>query len=188
MLHTFLFFFISYRKSLIERTIFGELMNLLNDLHAALERTADAAACIRGSESCPCLKGTVRFYQLCSSVLVTAELEGLPSGSSFCNEPVFAFHIHEGNSCTGNSDDPFADAMGHYNPHNCSHPYHAGDMPPLFGVNGSAFLAFTTDRFWVNEILGRAVIVHAMSDDFHTQPSGNAGEKIGCGIIHGKCR
>lgn len=163
-------------------------MNLLNDLHTALRRPADAAAYIKGSDSYPCLKGTVQFYQLCSSVLVTAELEGLPSGSSFCDEPVFAFHIHEGTSCTGNADDSFSDAMGHYNPHNCFHPYHAGDMPPLFSANGNAFLAFTTNRFWVNEILGRAVVVHGMSDDFHTQPSGNAGEKIGCGIIHGRCR
>lgn len=163
-------------------------MNFINELHSTFRRNADASACIKGSDRYPGLKGTVEFYQLCGSVLVMAEFSGLPSENTLCDEPIFAFHIHEGTSCTGDAGDPFADTMGHYNPHDCPHPYHAGDMPPLFSVNGNAFLAFTTDRFWVNEILGRAVIVHKMSDDFHTQPSGNAGEKIGCGIIHGKCR
>ena len=73
--------------------------------------------------------------------------------------------------------------MTHYNPNQCAHPYHAGDLPPLFGSNGYAFEAFLTDRFTVSEVIGRTVIIHSKPDDFSTQPSGNSGEKIACGEI-----
>lgn len=157
------------------------------DHYSVFRRNADARAYIKGSCKYPNITGTVRFYQLCGCVMVAAEIDGLPAGEKPCGEPIFAFHIHEGKECSGNKDDRFANAKGHYNPDDCPHPYHAGDMPPLFGVNGRAFLAFVTDRFKVNDILGRAVIIHKMDDDFHTQPSGNAGEKIACGIVDSAC-
>lgn len=155
-----------------------------NDYYSVFNRQADGIACITGSDKYPYIKGRVLFYQLCDCVIVRAEIDGLPVNDSPCYEPVFAFHIHEGTECSGDSSDAFANAKEHFNPNNCPHPYHAGDMPPLFGVNGRAFLAFATDRFCVDEVYGRAVIIHRMSDDFHTQPSGNAGEKIACGIIN----
>lgn len=156
--------------------------------YSVFQRNADAAACIKGSGKYPGITGTVRFYQMCGSVMVTAQIEGLPTGEKPCSEPIFAFHIHEGTECSGNMDDRFANAKGHYDPDSCKHPYHAGDMPPLFGAGGKAFLAFVTDRFKVNDIIGRAVIIHGTDDDFHTQPSGNAGEKIACGIIESRRR
>ena len=58
-----------------------------------------------------------------------------------------------------NETDPFADAKGHYNPNNCAHPYHAGDLPPVFSNKGSAFNAVLTNRFHVREVLGRVVTV-----------------------------
>ena len=82
-----------------------------------------------------------------------------------------------------NIPNTFPNARAHYNPHDCHHPYHAGDMPPLFGADGYAFLTFVTSRFTVNEIIGKTIIVHSEPDDFSTQPSGNAGEKIACGVI-----
>lgn len=51
-------------------------------------------------------------------------------------------------------------------------------MPPLFGADGEALLIFLTDRFRVRDIVGRTVIIHAMPDDFTTQPSGNSGAKM----------
>lgn len=78
---------------------------------------------------------------------------------------------------------PFANALTHFNPYDRPHPYHSGDLPPLFSSGGYAVSVFLTDRFSVNEVLGRAVIVHSSPDDFTTQPSGNSGEKIACGII-----
>lgn len=133
----------------------------------------------------PDINGTVYFYQRKAGVVVIAQVYGLPEKAGDCNSPIFAFHIHEGGSCSGNETDPFADSKTHYNPGGCLHPHHAGDMPPLFGCSGFAFSAFFTDRFSVGEIIGRTVIIHSNPDDFTTQPSGNAGTKIACGVIRG---
>ena len=76
-----------------------------------------------------------------------------------------------------------SDAKAHYNPDNCEHPYHAGDMPPIFGNNGYAFSIFLTNRFCTDEIIGKTVIIHLQPDDFHSQPSGDSGAKIACGEI-----
>ena len=92
-------------------------------------------------------------------------------------------HIHEGGSCTGNASDPLADAGMHYNPNKCPHPEHAGDLPSLFTTKGNAFLAVLTDRFSINEIIGKTVIIHSAPDDFGTQPAGNSRSKIACGEI-----
>lgn len=115
--------------------------------------------------------------------MVTISVYGLPK-SEKCDCHIFAMHIHEGKSCTGTAEDPFADAKTHYDPSGCPHPCHAGDLPPLYpDKNGTAKFAFVTDRFTPSEIIGRTIIIHANPDDFHTQPSGNSGEKIACGVI-----
>jgi len=64
-----------------------------------------------------------------------------------------------------------------------AHPHHAGDLPPLFGNNGYALSMFLTTRFSVSEIIGRTVILHSAPDDFTSQPAGNSGVKIACGVI-----
>lgn len=148
-----------------------------------LRRTPDAMADIKGSEKYPDISGKVYFYQTDYGVIVAADISGLPYSEKKCSSRIFSFHIHSGESCTGNMTDTFADAMAHYNPHNCLHPCHAGDLPPLFGNSGYAFQLFLTDRFYVSEIIGKTVIIHAAPDDFTTQPSGNSGEKIACGAI-----
>ena len=139
---------------------------------------------LQGSERHRKLTGVVRFYQREDGVLVLAQLSGLPVSGNDCGQGAFGFHIHAGSSCSGSDSDPFADALAHFDPRNCPHPQHAGDLPPLFATrDGRAFLAVLTDRFFLREVLGRTVIVHAMADDLHSQPSGNAGEKIACGRI-----
>ena len=143
----------------------------------------NAVAVINGSKAYPEIYGKVRFYQVRDGVIVYADISGLPTAKGLCKSPIFGFHIHSGISCTGNSNDPFADVGSHYNPHACTHPYHAGDMPPLFGAGGNAFSVFLTDRFTVREIIGKTVIIHLDPDDFMSQPSGNSGEKIACGKI-----
>lgn len=150
---------------------------------SAFLRSPDATAEIFGNNNFPEIEGTMCFYQTDKGVLAGVEISGLPSSDDVCKSPVFALHIHEGSSCTGNANDSFANVMSHYNPRNCPHPYHAGDLPPLFGANGYAFSVFLTDRFTVNEIMGKTVIIHSDPDDFTTQPSGNAGTKIACGVI-----
>ena len=148
-----------------------------------LQHPPTAAAEVTGSEAYPDLNGRVLFYPTAVGVLVSAQFFGLPAERSDCSADIFAFHIHSGTSCTGSAEDPFADALTHYSPDDCEHPGHAGDLPPLFGNQGYAFAQFLTDRFTVPEIVGRAVIVHRGHDDFTTQPAGNSGEKIACGII-----
>ncbi|MDP4118637.1 MAG: superoxide dismutase family protein [Bacillota bacterium] len=134
---------------------------------------------IKGGKNYPYIHGTVTFRQETRGVLVTAEINGLPRKE--CG--IFAFHIHSGGSCTGNAEDEFADAQGHYNPDNKPHPCHAGDLPPLFSNNGYAYMQVLTDRFSVGEIVGKTIIIHSGTDDFKTQPSGDSGNKIACGVI-----
>lgn len=152
-------------------------------LFSILRGRPQAAAVISGSKSHPGLSGTVRFYQTDQGVIVCAEITGLPQADLPCQERIFGFHIHTGADCGGNMDDPFSDAMSHYNPGGCEHPHHAGDLPPLFGARGLALCAFLTNRFSVDEVIGRTVIIHDHPDDFTTQPSGGSGTKIACGVI-----
>lgn len=142
-----------------------------------------ARAEIRGSADFPSVRGVVTFQQMRNGVLVTAEIYGLPENQSECSGGVFGFHIHEGTNCSGNVTDPFANAKNHFNPKSCPHPYHSGDLPPLFGNDGYAYMTVFTNRFTVQDIIGRVIIIHSHPDDFTTQPSGNSGTKIACGKI-----
>lgn len=141
-----------------------------------------AIAYVYGSAQYPHLQGRVTFHQIQDGVVVTAEVHGLPTGEK-CETGVFGFHIHQGMNCSGNEKDPFADTGGHYNTTDCPHPYHSGDLPPLFSNNGYAFMSVLTNRFSVKEIIGKTIIIHEKPDDFTTQPSGNSGAKIACGEI-----
>lgn len=154
-----------------------------NSFCSVFSRRPGAAAFLNGSEKYPDIRGSVLFYKVQSGVIVRAEITGLPQNNRVCQKPIFAFHIHNGSSCEQNSTEPFPKSGTHYNPNNCHHPYHKGDLPPLFGVNGKAFSVFLTDRFTIPEIISKTIIIHEHPDDFSTQPSGNAGEKIACGII-----
>lgn len=149
----------------------------------ALRCKPQAEASISGSEGFPDLSGWVRFYQTDEGVIVYAEVGGLPQASQPCQTRIFGFHIHQGHDCGGSGEEPFPHAMAHYNPMDCEHPHHAGDLPPLFGNKGLALSAFLTDRFFVDEILGNVVIIHDRPDDFTTQPAGGSGTKIACGVI-----
>ena len=131
-----------------------------------------AAAQIEGGPAAPALSGTVRFYELPDGVLVSARIEGLPSSNP---GGFFAFHIHEGGSCAASG--------GHFNPTGTPHPMHAGDLPPLLSCGGMARMSVLTNRFRIRDILGRTVIIHGGTDDFRSQPAGDPGEKIACGVI-----
>lgn len=136
-----------------------------------------AIARITGGREAPDLNGTAQFYSMWGGVLVVTQVRGLPrSGNG-----VFALHIHEGSSCSGVD---FADTGGHFNPDHQPHPSHAGDLPPLFRCcGGRGYLAVVTNRFAISEIIGKTIVIHSGADDFRSQPAGNAGTKIGCGVI-----
>lgn len=129
--------------------------------------------------------GVVHFTQTAEGMHVTADIEGLKPSAKH------AFHIHEFGDCTSGDG---KSAGGHYNPE--GHPHagpdtamrHAGDLGNLESdANGVAHYDRTISGLTVggveDPILGRSVIVHAGADDFTTQPTGNAGDRIGCGVI-----
>lgn len=132
-----------------------------------------AVAWVRGEGR---LRGSVTFYPVHGGTLVAAEIFGLPQTAA----GFFAFHIHEGGSCGGKD---FADTGGHLNPGGKPHPEHMGDLPPLLAKNGRAYLAVETGRFTPEDVIGHTVVIHMEPDDFHSQPAGNAGKKIACGVI-----
>lgn len=136
-----------------------------------------AVARMAGGREAPELRGLVGFYPMRNGVLVVAEISGLPEQGP----GIFAMHIHEGEGCGGTD---FSDAGGHFNPEGKRHPEHAGDLPPLLRCcDGRAYFSVMTSRFSIRDVIGRTVVIHSGPDDFHTQPSGNSGGRIGCGVI-----
>ncbi|MEX0654450.1 MAG: superoxide dismutase family protein [Phycisphaeraceae bacterium] len=146
----------------------------VNDAVAVVHPTADNDA-----------HGTVRFHHHEDGhVIVTARIEGLAPNSSH------GFHIHEFGDCSAADG---TSAGGHYNPGDHPHALpngderHAGDLGNLEANDeGVAELELTVDNITLagvpNPIVGRGVIVHQQEDD-GSQPTGNAGARIGCGVI-----
>ncbi|NUZ05885.1 superoxide dismutase family protein [Piscinibacter koreensis] len=128
--------------------------------------------------------GTVRFSQVGSKVQVDARVSGLKPNSEH------GFHVHEKGDCS--SPDAMS-AGGHFNPTAEPHgpqsgPHHRGDMPSLKSdASGNASATFQIDGTLktgaATDIVGKGVIVHAMPDDYATQPTGNAGGRLACGVI-----
>lgn len=137
-----------------------------------------AVAWLQGEQRQSQIGGFAKFYATSfGGVLVEVEVYGLPDKSGYSN--FYALHIHEHGDCK----DQFMHTGEHYNPRGVQHPYHAGDMPPLISKNGYAWESFFDGRFSITELIGRAIVIHGGLDDFTTQPSGNSGEKIACGVI-----
>ncbi|HAZ19411.1 MAG TPA: superoxide dismutase family protein [Clostridiales bacterium] len=162
----------------------NNLLTTRGILHHIATRRPDAHADIYGSPAFPNIRGNAWFWQTHTGVYVCVTAQNLPYQSEENPYNVLGTHIHEGSSCTGNINDPFANAGAHYNPYQQAHPYHAGDLPPLFVNEGYAWNVVMTDRFVVDEIIGMTIIIHSQADDFHTQPSGESGSRIACGYIH----
>ena len=133
-----------------------------------------AIANIKGDLAHEQLEGEVTFEQIGEEVRVTVDLINLPP-SQF-----LGFHIHKGSECSG---DGFKNVGNHYNPSRASHPEHKGDLPSIYSSNGQIHTEFESDKFTVDEIIGKTIIIHSQRDDFTSQPSGDAGDKIACGEI-----
>ena len=132
-------------------------------------------------------RGTVVFEQRGDKVFVDAKLSGLAPGGH-------GFHIHEKGDCS--SSDGMS-AGGHFNPTGKPHgnpvsgEHHAGDMPalvadPLGNATLQAELAPMSVGGGATDIVGKAVIVHKDVDDFTTQPTGNSGARVACGVIRAR--
>jgi Cu-Zn family superoxide dismutase len=129
--------------------------------------------------------GAVTFTQQGDKITVSAKIAGLAPGGH-------GFHVHEKGDCSA------PDAMsagGHFNPtgmhhgHPDSADHHGGDMPML-QADASGNATLTTDLKGLTigsgttDMLGKSVIVHKDADDYKTQPTGNSGARVACGVIN----
>jgi Cu-Zn family superoxide dismutase len=132
------------------------------------------------------VRGLVMFHEMDGHLMVHAKLSGLKPNAEQ------GFHLHEKGDCASTDG---TSAGGHFNPDGKPHgaqgaAHHAGDMPSLksdaAGVVDQKFmLDGPTLAEGVGNIIGRSVIVHANPDDFATQPTGNSGPRVACGVIAG---
>jgi len=129
--------------------------------------------------------GTVDFSERPDKVIVSTKITGLKPNANH------GFHIHEKGDCS--SPDAMT-AGGHFNPDGKPHSgpmepmHHAGDMGNLTAdAKGEAVVSIEMDTVRLDDgkygVLNRAVVVHANPDDFKTQPTGNSGGRIACGLI-----
>ena len=82
-------------------------MNRINcSIMPLIQRNPQAAAIVTGSEKYPDIHGSVRFYNMKNGTLVYSDVNGLPYAGNRCSQEIFGFHIHGGDSCTGNAEDP----------------------------------------------------------------------------------
>lgn len=145
-----------------------------------------AYARIRGGMDYPDIRGLVTFRDVAGGTEVHVRVTGLPEFSRRDGKAIgpHGFHIHMTGDCySGSSGDPFPRTGGHYNPDGQPHGNHAGDFPVLFSNRGMANMSFFTDRFSVDDVVGRSVVIHESPDDYRTEPAGNSGKKIACGVI-----
>ena len=132
------------------------------------------------------VSGSATFQATNGMVTLTLMVQGAPPGEH-------AVHIHDMGDC---SDPAGMSAGGHWNPNMTEHgkwgmdPFHLGDIGNIMiAQDGTGMLTLSTDLWTVgtgdkNDVVGHAVMVHEKADDFVTQPTGNAGARIGCGVIN----
>jgi len=144
---------------------------------------SEARAVLQGAAGTP-VKGTATFTQEGDGVHVVVEVENVSPGSH-------GIHVHEKGDC---SAPDFSSAGEHFAPEPDPHgdptqgPHHAGDLGNLeVGEGGTGKVDATFEGLTVEDgprsVVGRALVVHADPDDLKTQPSGNSGGRIACGVI-----
>lgn len=166
-----------------ETVLAAAVVAVLLSACAGSSRSNSVAEAMLGPTKGNATTGTVVFVQKDHDIEVTAHVAGLTPGPH-------GFHIHEKGDCSAPDG---MSAGGHFNPTGQPHghphrgPHHAGDMPMLETDSyGNARLVAVLPGLTLtgpNGILGRSVVIHAAPDDFRTQPAGNAGARLACGVI-----
>ena len=136
----------------------------------------EAAANLTGAPGYENLRGAGTLLPGARGTIVVAQVEGLPgtdSSAYTCTRATTA--VRDRSHLTG----PGA----HWGLPGQLHPEHLGDLPVLLAKNGKAWSAVWTGRFLPSQARGHTVIVHRMPDDYRSQPAGDSGERIGCGVI-----
>lgn len=159
---------------------------------APVESTAPASATatLTGAPGDTDFSGTVTITEEAGGgVKVVAHLAGVDKAG------LHGFHVHETGEC---AHDPaggkhYASAGGHFNPTGAEHacpptePRHAGDLGNItVGADGTAHYEMTTTLLSLsgtNSVIGKAIILHGGEDDCKTQPTGNSGDRIACGVV-----
>ncbi len=151
---------------------------------ASMEAAGPKAATTLEPRSGSTVTGTVSFQTIGQKTRVEASVAGLTPGAH-------GFHVHEAGDC---SAPDASSAKGHFNPAGKPHGHqggadrHAGDMPNLVAdSSGRATLSAELDMLGLSEgpdgILKRSVVIHADPDDYKSQPAGNSGKRVACGVI-----
>lgn len=128
-------------------------------------------------------QGNIKFQESGGAVHITGKISGVPAGKH-------GFHVHEKGDCSAPDG---ASAGGHFNPTAKQHgapgaaEHHVGDFGNVEAyANGDVTLNVQLDGVSLNgpnSIIGKAVILHGGEDDLKTQPTGNAGARLACGVI-----
>ncbi len=146
-------------------------------IYKAIQGLPQAHARIKGSKEYPDIRGNVYLYEVYNGTVLFRRTDGNPEELEKKYGGFFGFHIHEGNACTGDSQDPFADTKGHDNPEKKNIPDMQEYLPPVLSNDGNCMDGDLYGRFYPMDVVGRTIVLHEMPDDFKTQPSGDSGNE-----------
>lgn len=171
-------------KALVLAAGLAALPALAQEDQAAVSPGATAQASFLGVDRAE--HGSATLTQTPVGVLIEAELTGLPPGAH-------GFHVH----ATGQCEPPFESAGDHFDPRGAQHGYlvdggpHGGDMPNIHVPDSgdltvevmSPFISLAGGEAMLFDDDGAALLIHSGADDYESQPSGDAGDRIACAVI-----